>query len=527
MARRRWLAVIVAVAAAGGCAALASGQSTGVTYGGLSAQRLPFTLTVDGRTLSLDLTWKTTCGGLVRTVRPGATTIGADGAFAWTGTFVNKYDDADEDRQRLALTGHRDADGALSGVWHAERDFYNGEAREIDETCSSGDVAFHVTAGGSTSPPGPQRDASGHLVTPLEGSPSLVAAGAGKTWVLGQAATVSSTEPAATLTAVDQQTGVAEPPMRVAGFGLAAGAGAVWLLSASSAPTTRTDARRSLRLVRVDAATRAVTYGPLLPASLSPGYEYDITVGAGGVWLHNDDRVVRLDPRDGRLVRAIRVPADRRFASARRCRRFVVASPIAIYGESVRVVAETALSCRSHASPRSFALARKGPVYSLVRISSRTNRVTGVVPLTRDYRLLAAGAGGVWGVACLKQPLPPLDTCRRAALHRIDLRTGRPAVVVALPAPPPMRLPSLDGLAYELRVGAGAVWVVQPGDQAVPAAPSRRDEDPSGILRRIDIATRRVTTVLTVAYLPESLAGDERGTWILDELERALVRVQP
>ena len=396
MARGRWLAVIVVVAAAGGCAALASGQTTGVTYGGLSAQRLPFTLSVDGQTLSLDLTWTTACGGLVRTVRPAATTIGADGAFAWTGTFVNEYDDADEDRQRLALTGHRDADGALSGVWHAERDFYNGEARAIDSTCSSGDVAFRVTAGGSTSPPGPQRDASGQLVTPLEGSPSLAATGAGKTWVLAQAATVSSTEAAATLTAVDQRTGVAEAPMRVAGFGLAAGAGAVWLLSASSAPSTRSDGGRRLRLVRVDAATRAITRGPLLPSALSPGFEYDITVGAGGIWLHNDDRVVRLDPRDGRLVRAIRVPADRRFASARRCSRYVHASPIAIDGENVRVVTKTVLGAartRRRDPSRSRARVRCTRWYASARARTRSRAWCRSPAITACSRRARAASG--------------------------------------------------------------------------------------------------------------------------------------
>ncbi len=526
MARRRWLAMVVAVAAAGGCAALASGQSPGVAYGGLSSQRLPFTLTLDGQALSLDITWMTTCGGLVRTVRPAATTIGPDGAFAWTGTFVNAYDDADEDRQRLALTGHRDPDGALSGVWHADRDSYNGEARAIDGTCSSGDVAFRATPAGSTSQPGPQRDGAGQLVTPLEGSPARVAAGAGKTWVLGQAATVGSTEFAPTLTAVDQQTGVAETPMRVDGYGLAAGAGAVYLLS-SSPSTQPSYGRPRVRLVRVDASSRAVTRGPFLPASLSPsGYEPAPAVAAGGVWLLSDDRVVHLDPGTGRLVRAIRVPADRRFRSARRCSRFVHASPIALDGDSVRVVVTTALHCRSHASPRSFALARTGPVYSLASIDARTSRVTRVVSLTRQYTLLAAGAGGVWGIACLQRPVGALLRCRRPALHRIDLRTGRPAVVVALPAPA-LDTPVLELLVREMTVGAGAVWVLQPAGKptAIPSSP--RDEVEAGVLRRVDIATRAVSTVRAVARLPAGLVSDEHGTWLLDDFAREIVRVTP
>jgi hypothetical protein len=523
MGHGRWLAVIV-LAVAVGSTSLAGGQAPAVPYAGLSAQRLPFTLTVgaDGRTLSLDVSWMTTCGGVVRTIRPAATTIAADGAFAWTGTFVDPLTDGDEDRQRLALSGRRDADGTLAGAWHADRDFYNGEARVIDGTCSSGDVAFAVSRGGSTSQPGPRHDASGQLVVSLDDPPELVAVGAGKTWVLGNDVQAGGGPPAATtLTAVDPQTGAAEAPMAVAGGGeLAAGEGAAWL--PSGAPGAA-----GVRLLRVDARTRRVTHSPRLP--LAPGATGSLltglTTGAGGAWVLSDDRVIHATS-DGRRVRAIRVPADRRVRGAGRCNRFVRARLIAIHGDSVYVMTSTGLRCRSHAAPSSFALARKSPFYSLARIDPRTNRVTRAVPLSRQYSALAAGRGGVWGVACLEQPLPPLFDCRRPAVHRIDLRSGRAAVAVALPAPvgqPPL----LEALVAELTVGAGAVWVVQAATPPPSALPAYRRPEPPGVLRRIDIGTRRVSDVRTVPHLPADLAGDDRSTWILDGFDRTLVRVQP
>jgi hypothetical protein len=221
------------------------------------------------------------------------------------------------------------------------------------------------------------------------------------------------------------------------------------------------------------------------------------------------------------------MPVDRRVRSARRCNRLVLARLIAVHGKDVEVMTSTFLHCRSHAAPRSFALARRSPFYSLVRIDPRTNRVVRAVPLSRQYTALAAGRSGVWGVACLKQPSPPLFVCRRPSVHRIERRSGRPALAVALPSPagqPPL----IEALATGLVVGASAVWVVQPDDPSEPSpGPLYRQPEPPGVLRRIDISTRRVSTVRTVPHLPADLAGDEHGTWILDGFDRTLIRVQP
>lgn len=119
----------------------------------------------------------TACGGLVRTVRPAATTIDSDGRFAWTGTHVTALDDGDEDRHRLSLAGRRESGGTLAGTWRGERDAYNGQGRSIDWTCSSGDVAFAVRAGAIAMQPAPRRDGTGAIVTALEDEPMLAACG--------------------------------------------------------------------------------------------------------------------------------------------------------------------------------------------------------------------------------------------------------------------------------------------------------------------------------------------------------------
>jgi hypothetical protein len=303
---RWWAVAVIAVAVVCGGAALAGSQWP-AAYTGLSSQRLPFMLTVgsDGRTLSLDVSWVASCGRVVRTIRRAVTAIAADGEFAWVGTYVDDaLGDGDEDRQRLRLVGRQEVDGTLSGVWHGDRDHYNGQAYAVDRTCSSGDVTFRLSRGGSTSQPAAQRDGSGHLVIPLQDEPDLVAVGAGRTWVGGQAARVSSDRaPATRVTAIDPRSGRAVTPPRGGDVGyavkLAAGEGAAWLL--------RTDP--PVRLLRIDARKQRAVRGPrLLSPSWAGGLAAGLTVGAGAVWVIRGDRVLRADLGDGRLVRSIRVP---------------------------------------------------------------------------------------------------------------------------------------------------------------------------------------------------------------------------
>ncbi|MFN2484192.1 MAG: hypothetical protein ABR509_04550, partial [Candidatus Limnocylindria bacterium] len=164
-----------------------------------------------------------------------------------------------------------------------------------------------------------------------------------------------------------------------------------------------------------------------------------------------------------------------------------------------------------------FALARTGPRHALSRIDPRTNRVTRTVPLTREYSVIASGPSGLWGAGCLKRLRHPDFECRRAAVHRIDLRTGRPEVALALPAA--AEATSVQILVSDLGAGRDAVWVVQPGKSE--SASSRV----SSVLRRVDLSTRKLTTVRTLPREPADLAVGGHGAWVVDVLER--IRIDP
>jgi hypothetical protein len=112
--------------------------------------------------------------------------------------------------------------------------------------------------------------------------------------------------------------GPARAGVRVAGFpyGLAAAAGAVWLLSGTGDPGTRRD--RSGRLRRLDQRTGKVTATTPLP-DLDVGrvdVGVGLVVGDGGVWLagpfsrglHGGGILLRVDPVSGRVAGWFRDP---------------------------------------------------------------------------------------------------------------------------------------------------------------------------------------------------------------------------
>jgi hypothetical protein len=209
------VAVAVAAMVAAGVAVilLSGGSSGGGDYAGLSSQNLPVRLSVasDGRTLSLDISWKDSCAGAVRTRRT-AIAVGGDGRFDWRGAHAEDIPggDGDQDRQRFHLRGRREGDGALVGTWRADRSYYNGESYGIDERCTTGDLAFRTRRRGNLSLPPPRTDAAGNLVVSLDGEPGAVAIGLGRTWVLGESGLpgdVSSDPRRPQITEVDPRTG--------------------------------------------------------------------------------------------------------------------------------------------------------------------------------------------------------------------------------------------------------------------------------------------------------------------------------
>jgi hypothetical protein len=106
--------------------------------------------------------------------------------------------------------------------------------------------------------------------------------------------------------------------VRVSGFpyGLAAGVGAVWLLSATGAPGSQRDGTGRLR--RLDQHTGKITATTPLP-DLDVGLvdpEVGLAVGDGGVWvagpysrgLHGGGILLRVDPASGRVAGWLRDP---------------------------------------------------------------------------------------------------------------------------------------------------------------------------------------------------------------------------
>jgi hypothetical protein len=97
------------------------------------------------------------------------------------------------------------------------------------------------------------------------------------------------------------------------GYGLAAGAGAVWVLSSMGEPGSERD--RTGRLRRLDQRTGEVTATTPLP-DLTPGRAVGPVVGGGAVWLggpysrglHGGGILVRVDPVSGRVAGWLRDP---------------------------------------------------------------------------------------------------------------------------------------------------------------------------------------------------------------------------
>jgi len=459
-------------------------------YAGLTAQRLPIRLAPsgDGKRFSLDVSWIDRCGDpeIVRTARRRAVRIRADGQFSWTGRHVIPGGDGDEERHRLSLHGRRNDDGTLSGTWSAQRSFLNGQAAAFGgpgagvSKCPSVNAAYRMRTGGSTRPPAPRTNRAGKLVIALDHVPDAIAVGAGRAWVTGK----TSKDRGRIVADFDPQTGragrhAARDSHERRDGDFAAGEGASWL--ADDFP---------FRLTRVDARTRRVTVTPRKPSSgVGSPFVEKMAVGHGGVWLLDGDRVLRADPRSGQIVRKIALAPDPRAPTARRCPGSDNNGKLVAIGAGAVWVTSTTLSRCPHRTGQRL--------YLLSRIDPRTNRVTRVLRLRRAYTALAAGRDGVWGATYL-----------RPALHRISLRDGRPATVTPLPSTDRSR-----GSANGLAVSPGAVWVSQSVD------------DQRGALRRLDLATGSLVTVLELAGRPTNVAVGEGGAWVADRSARTLIRV--
>ena len=501
------LAVAVAIAAGMAVALLSGGSAGGGDYAGLSAQNLPVRLSVasDGRTLSLDISWKDSCAGAVRTRRT-AIAIGGDGRFDWHGAHAQDIPggDGDQDRQRFHLRGHREGDGALVGTWRADRSFYNGESYRIDERCTTGDLAFRARRRGKLRLPPARRDAAGNLVVSLDGEPGAVAIGLGRTWVLGESGLpgeVGSDPRRPQITAVDPRTGrlgARLAPGSVSEFterAFAIGEGAAWVVNNGS----------PFSLTRIDARTRRARHGPR--ATFSGPVVTGIAVGAGGVWLPDASagKVRRVDPVSARIARAVSMPIDPRARARSGCGTAPAATRlVTIAGGAVWVVADTPQCRRPAARPANF--------HELARIDPHSNRATRITTLRRDYDHLVVAGDAVWATTCA-DPGPLLPTCRRPQLHRIGPPDGRPSAVVALPA----------GAVAGLAISRTGVWI----SERLGATGDSAGGEGRGALLRVDRATAARTTALRLEGPPSDVAVGAGAVWVIDTLARTLIGVRP
>ncbi len=464
-------------------------------YAGLSAQRLPVRLTVaaDRRTLAMDVSWCFEfCAYVERTVSRSVA-IADDGSFSWQHRhgYVNS---GYEESNHLRLEGHREGDGALAGTWRVDRTGVDEDEGGSFHT-STGDVSFRVGRGGSVRQPPPQRDASGNLVIPVDGSPRQVAVGQGRAWVFSETGT--NRQRSVFLSDIDLRTGAigrhteikdraGVSPSVFTASGMVAREGAIWLTGG-----TRPD------VLRVDARTRRVVQIPEKPGVIP---WHGVAVGAGALWQIDtrapgfNHLLLRSDPRTGRTVRRIRLSPR---TPGPKCRRDLnapgVPVGVVVVGEPPPLIAAGVRSVWV-LSPTDSVCGR------LSRIDARTNRVTRAIAPRHVYDALAVAPGGLWGVTRRGSRYER----GRHALHRIGLRDGRPAAVTPLP----------EGDVRGLAVSRDAVWVSQTNHD-------RR----GGVLLRIDRATGRRSTALTFQGEPSGVAIGGGAVWALDIPARTLIRI--
>ena len=191
-----------------------------------------------------------------------------------------------------------------------------------------------------------------------------------------------------------------------------------------------------------------------------------LTAGAGGVWLSGQRDLIRLDPATGRVVKRIPVPQGPCEAS------------------DVGFGAVWTATCRQ---------------FGLTRIDPATNRVSGHVALPVPASIdgegsIGAGAGAVWlvldGASCSACRLARVDPHTLKVLRRIPVRAG----------------------ASSVRVGYGAVWVVNPA---------------ANVVQKVSPRLNRVIRTTTVGPGPRFFAVGEGGVWTLNQGDGSVTRLDP
>jgi ABC-type branched-subunit amino acid transport system substrate-binding protein/DNA-binding beta-propeller fold protein YncE len=295
-------------------------------------------------------------------------------------------------------------------------------------------------------------DAAGDRVasfTATPTAPSNVAVGEGGIWVLSQ--------DDRTVARIDPETKAVVKEFRTRGVpvDIAAGAGAVWLATAQgdSRFVSRVDPRTA-EVTRRTAVRSGEFQGNLPFQNWNWAYP-GIAVGAGAVWVINDDRTVsRLDPASGRRVATIDVDATT-IAAGEEGVWFVSGDDLRSVGRidpetnraGRRIRVTSNLSAIALAAGSIWASAEADGV--VWRIEPDASRIPRTIDVGVGVTYVAADAGGVWAV-----------NYASGIVSRIDPRTTD--VEDSFPV----------GAVQGLAVGEGTAWVSTAGATAEDGLPA-------------------------------------------------------
>ncbi|HEY2959826.1 MAG TPA: hypothetical protein VGM21_16710 [Actinomycetota bacterium] len=249
---------------------------------------------------------------------------------------------------------------------------------------------------------------------------------------------------------------------------------------------------------------------PVISAIMLRAGRHRLAFGAGTVWVANDDGTVnRIDPTAGHITATIQVASEHAGLRGAAVGAGGVWVPVAnpgglarIDAASNRVVATIPLG-RSLRDPVGLAATGDAvwvtccayevggrPGGKLIRVDPASNKVTARVNLPEDPLAVAASRDEVW-----------VATTEGGAI-RVD--TGSNRVARVLRGGP-------QGVAQTVAVGAGAVWLANPGDGSV----ARLDPgDPEGVrVIGVDAAT-----LLTIG------GG---AVWAVATNDQTVVRIDP
>ena len=310
-------------------------------------------------------------------------------------------------------------------------------------------------AGGSGSTPGAATGNAVVGIDPANGrivariavgkTPSGIVAGAGSVWA------ASADEE--TVTRIDPRRGriVSTSRIGTTPIDLTVGAGSLWLVNGRS--TTGSGLVASAypdSVSRLDLGSSVVTRTVSLPRasvkisfSGGPPGANTLAFTDGGVWsIDPDQNVSRIDASTGRVVATIRG---------------LGAQAIGASGHSVWV---------------------DDGYSTLVRIDTRSNRVTARIPLAASsLNGIAVGDGAVW-----------IADAQDGIVWRVD------------PEPRPVTRTISVGIGVTaVSFGGGAVWA---------------SNSFLGTVSRIDPATNTVTRTVDVVGTPQNVSADDRGVWV-------------